>query len=150
MASSDDSVSTWTKFSLPEDGSKMFLRNLRTSLLHYTVLDHHFSNPHVENLKIYIQLAMDHIFKNSYRIAPTKPLFKLPHHWTSMMSHLTTTAFFNNYFNIIFLPKYKFLKIRSYNSDTRNVLSVTVFRNSKNERKWPCLGHTQYNRHAVK
>ena len=77
MASSSDSASTWTKFSLPEDGSNMFLRNLKTSLLHHTVLDRHFSNPHVENLKIYVQLTMDHIFKNSYQIAPTRTLFKL-------------------------------------------------------------------------
>ena len=146
MASSDDSASTWTKFSLSEDGSNMFLRSLRTRLVHYTVLDRHFSNPHVENLK----MAMDHIFKNSCRIAPTKPLFKLSHHRTSMMSQLTTTAFFKDYFNIILLPKYESLKIRSYNSGTRNLLSVIIVRNSKNERKWPCLGHTQYNRYAVK
>ena len=67
-----------------------------------------------------------------------------------MMSQLITTTFFKAYFNIIFLLKYKSMKIRSYNLDTRNVLSVIVFRNSKNERKLPCLGHTQYNIHAVK
>jgi hypothetical protein len=44
-----------------------------------------------------------------------KSSFIQAYHRTSMMSQVSTAALFKSYFNIIFLLKYKSLKIRSYN-----------------------------------